>query len=237
MNETDRQALEQILNANGYTVAVAPLGGLADGPDSLCYAFSGRPPQILVVDLTAPATVRAGTLPLRHIQRIQKETWGEDSDTLPLIAFLSEAHLTQRDWLAFVDDFLVCSPTPDELLARIRLLMFRRQHVENSGIITLHDLTLDMVSCRATDAASQPLPLTPREFDLLRFLLTHRGKLFSRERLLDLVWGIDYEGGARTVDIHIRRLRAKLPPRAATCLETRRGVGYGFLPNGASGES
>jgi two-component system alkaline phosphatase synthesis response regulator PhoP len=72
------------------------------------------------------------------------------------------------------------------------------------------------------------LPLTPREYELLQFLLTHRGRLFSRERLLDLVWGVDFEGGARTVDIHIRSLRAKLPPDAARLLTTQRGIGYGF---------
>ena len=72
------------------------------------------------------------------------------------------------------------------------------------------------------------LPLTPREFDLLRFLSLHRGKFFARDRLLDMVWGVDFEGGERTVDIHIRRLRAKMPPESAGLLETRRGIGYGL---------
>ena len=58
--------------------------------------------------------------------------------------------------------------------------------------------------------------------------MTHRGKFFARDRLLDLVWGLDFEGGERTVDIHIRRIRAKLPPLATEMLITRRGVGYGF---------
>ncbi|HLY64319.1 MAG TPA: helix-turn-helix domain-containing protein [Chloroflexota bacterium] len=56
----------------------------------------------------------------------------------------------------------------------------------------------------------------------------HRGKLFPRDRLLDMVWGLDFEGSGRTVDIHIRRLRAKLPPKTAALLETHRGIGYGF---------
>jgi DNA-binding response OmpR family regulator len=72
-----------------------------------------------------------------------------------------------------------------------------------------------------------PCPL-PREYDPLAFLVTHRGKFFGRDRLLDLVWGIHFEGGERTVDIHIRRLRAKLPPQTADRLQTRCGTGYGF---------
>ena len=72
------------------------------------------------------------------------------------------------------------------------------------------------------------LPRTPREYELLRFLALHRGKFFARDRLLDLVWGVGFEGGERTVDIHVRRLRAKMPPLAAALLETRRGLGYGL---------
>jgi DNA-binding response OmpR family regulator len=81
---------------------------------------------------------------------------------------------------------------------------------------------------RALDNTLRPLPLTPREYDPLAFLVTHRGKFFGRDRLLDLVWGIHFEGGERTVDIHIRRLRAKLPPQTADRLQTRCGTGYGF---------
>ena len=89
-------------------------------------------------------------------------------------------------------------------------------------------MTLELSAGCARDAAGLLLPLTPREYELLRFLALHRGKFFARDRLLDLVWGVGFEGGERTVDIHIRRLRAKMPPLAAALLETRRGLGYGL---------
>ena len=88
------------------------------------------------------------------------------------------------------------------------------------------DLTPDLGCVRDTE--SRLLPLTPREYDLLRFLSLYRGKFFARDRLLDMVWGVDFEGGERTVDIHVRRLRAKMPSQAAHLLETRRGIGYGL---------
>ena len=107
--------------------------------------------------------------------------------------------------------------------------MFRRQQVEGNGALRFLDVVLETGAAAAFTVSGRKIPLTPREYDLLCFLLTHRGRLFSRERLLEMVWGIDYEGGARTVDIHILRLRAKLPPEAAARLENRRRVGYGFV--------
>jgi DNA-binding response OmpR family regulator len=235
--QRDRLALLRILNDSGFTAAAAALGGLADGAAMLCHAFGGRPPHVLVMDMTSPATMAAGMLPLRHLQRIQREGWGEETPPLPCVALIAAAHLGQRDLPLYVDDFLLPPHAPDELVARVRLLLFRRQHIESANTVRFHDLTLDLAGGRAFTRDGNAVPLTPREYDLLRFLLTHRGKLFSRERLLALVWGVEYDGGARTVDIHVRRLRTKLPLEAAARLENRRGVGYGFtaapLPSAA----
>jgi DNA-binding response OmpR family regulator len=223
----DEVALLRLLTDNGLTVKVAPLGGIADGAETLCYAFDGRPPQLLVADLSAPRTVITGVLPLRHIRRIQQEPWGETADPLPLIALLAPAHLNTREWHPFVDDFLLPPHSPEELATRLRYLLFRRQKIEERDALRFEGVTLRLNEHRAV-VGTEPIPLTPREYELLRFLLTHRGRFFSRERLLDFVWGVDYDGGQRTVDIHIRRLRAKLPPDAAAFLENSRGVGYGF---------
>jgi DNA-binding response OmpR family regulator len=134
-----------------------------------------------------------------------------------------------RDLPAFLDDFLAPPYDPVEALARLRLLLFRRRHVEGGDQVRYHDLTLDLATGRAYAAGStQEIALTPREWELLRFLVTNQGRRYGRERLVDLVWGVHYEGGPRTVDIHIRRLRAKLPPEAGQRLETLRGIGYGF---------
>ena len=144
------------------------------------------------------------------------------------LALLSPAHLEQREWLAYTDDFLLPTHTPHEALARIAQLAFRHRQIPSDNLITFADVTLDMDGKRALDARSQPLPLKPREYDLLEFLIVHRGKFFSRDRLLDFVWGVEFDGFERTVDIHVSRLRSKLPPDAASRLETRRGMGYGF---------
>lgn len=138
----------------------------------------------------------------------------------------------QRGWQAFVADFALPPYGVNELLTRIQMLFFRRQQGGRSSESVFEDIILDLPRRRALRKDGKEIPLTTREYDLLQFLLTHRGKLFGRERILDLVWGVNYEGGTRTVDIHIRRLRAKLPARTSALLESRRGVGYGFLVDG-----
>lgn len=229
LGPADQAALLRLLTDSGMHALAAPLGGLAEGVDTLCYAFGGRPPHLLVVDLTAPGSVAAGTLPLRHIQRIQRDTWTNKAELLPLIALLAPGHLQHTDLSAYMDDFLLPPHAPDELIYRIRLLMFRRQQIEGNGVLRFQDVVLQTGAACALTTGGAKIPLTPREYDLLCFLLTHRGRLFSRERLLEMVWGTEYDGGSRTVDIHIRRLRAKLPPGTADRLENRRHVGYGFL--------
>ena len=90
-------------------------------------------------------------------------------------------------------------------------------------------IRLSLAAGRAYSLDGRALPLTPREYELLRFLAEHRGRSFTREQLLLWVWGSGYDGGERTVDIHIRRLRTKLPAETAERLETRRGTGYRLL--------
>ena len=218
--------LPPALKEKGYAVALSPLDGTAsETVDFLLSAFSGRPPDILIIDLATTPVL----LPLPHLRRLLRSAWGDDLPPIPALALLTPQHLRLPDWLAHLDDFLLPPHAPQETLARIALLLFRKRHIQTGHTLAFADITLDLASRRAFDSERRSLPLTPREYDLLKFLLTHRGKIFARERLLDLVWGIDYEGGERTVDIHIRRLRAKLPPAAAELLETQRGAGYGFL--------
>ena len=215
--------------AQGYQAArirLDTLEGIDTAATILGDTFKGQPPTLILLDLSSVSDV---LLPLRHLQRLLRQVWGEDGGSLPIIALLAQSHLMQRGWQAFVADFALAPYGTNELLTRIQMLFFRRQQSDGSLQTVFEDVVLDFSSRRAVTQKGQSIPLTPREYDLLQFLLTHRGKLFGRERLLDLVWGVNYEGGTRTVDIHIRRLRAKLPPLSAALLETRRGVGYGFL--------
>lgn len=214
------------LQTAGYDVARSAMEDREmGGADALCRAFAGRPPDVLLADLSAAPDC----LPLRHVRRLLRQAWGDDFIAPPTLALLRPQHLGQPDWPALADDFLIPPYAPDETLARVSLLLFRRRHVRDDDTLRFADVVIDLATSLARDAGSDAvLPLTPREFDLLRFLVTHRGKFFARDRLLDLVWGVHFEGGERTVDIHVRRLRAKLPPQTASLLETRRGVGYGL---------
>lgn len=216
--------LAAALTAAGYVVRRTALDGGPEALDQLCLAFAGRPPDILLADLS----LAADCLPLRHAGRLLQSAWGDDLPLPSRLALLTPRHLTLPDWTAYADDFLLPPYAPAEALARLALLSFRRRHSAGGDTLTVADVVLDLAGGCARDAAGQMLPLTPREFELLRFLSRHRGKFFARDRLLDMVWGVNFEGGERTVDIHIRRLRAKIPPQSADLLETRRGIGYGL---------
>jgi DNA-binding response OmpR family regulator len=186
--------------------------------------FGGRPPDILLADLCAATDC----LPVQHVRRLLGRIWGDDVPLPLIVALFQPRHLDLPDWRAHVDDFLLPPHAPEEILARISLLLFRRRRILAGNTIELPGVTIYLDSGQVCGASGVVVPVTPREFDLLKFLATHRGRLFSRRRLVDLVWGVDFEGGERTVDIHVRRLRAKLPAETAALLETRRSVGYGI---------
>jgi DNA-binding response OmpR family regulator len=121
------------------------------------------------------------------------------------------------------DDFIVAPYFPAELYARIRALEWRASEFTNDERLKIGALVIDRAAHDVfLDGAR--VPLTAKEFALLVFLCNQRGKVFSRQTLLARVWGARYEGGPRTVDIHVRRLRAKLGE--ALPLETLRGAGY-----------
>ncbi|WP_040158619.1 winged helix-turn-helix transcriptional regulator [Nigerium massiliense] len=117
---------------------------------------------------------------------------------------------------------------PIELSARLRLLLAGAQ---GDGVTTAGGITIDEGAYHATLQGS-PLDLTYTEFELLKYLVQHPGRVFSREQLLADVWGYDYYGGTRTVDVHVRRLRAKLGPEYESLIGTVRNVGYRFSPQG-----
>ena len=124
-----------------------------------------------------------------------------------------------------VADELVYPGAPATEL-RLRLAMLRRRAGAGDGtVIRLGVLAIDSDTYRVT-VAGRPLDLTFKEFELLRFLAQHPGRVFTRPSLLREVWGYDFYGGTRTVDVHVRRLRAKLGPEHEHLIETVRSVGY-----------
>jgi DNA-binding response OmpR family regulator len=125
------------------------------------------------------------------------------------------------------DDFCLSPFHPKELEARLRHLLFRSGRAGAPEIASYGDLVLNFETYQAL-ISGRPLDLTYMEYELLKFFTTHPGKVFTREQLLSRVWGYEYYGGARTVDVHVRRLRAKLGEEHANLIQTVRSVGYRF---------
>lgn len=144
----------------------------------------------------------------------------------PLFLIVSEAGLAgiNGDWGA--EDFILDTAGPAELDARIRLVIAKLHADDSLGKIQTSGLVIDESSYSAK-LHNSPMDLTFKEFELLKFLAQHPGRVFTRDQLLSEVWGYDYFGGTRTVDVHIRRLRAKLGDLEGL-ISTVRNVGYRF---------
>jgi len=146
--------------------------------------------------------------------------------TVPIMLILTEGGLTavSADW--GVDDVILEGAGPAEADARVRLALGRHSQQQSSSKIQASGVVIDEASYSAK-VHGRPLDLTFKEFELLRFLATHPSRVFTREQLLSEVWGYDYFGGTRTVDVHVRRLRAKLGD-LESLIGTVRNVGYRF---------
>ncbi|HEX5741134.1 MAG TPA: response regulator transcription factor [Pilimelia sp.] len=151
---------------------------------------------------------------------------------VPLLVVLGDAGLAavRADW--GVDDVLLAGATPAEVEARLRLAAGRlaadAEGDHGDTAVRAGELSIDPRTYAAR-LRGRPLDLTYKEFELLRFLAQHPGRVFSRDQLLREVWGYDYYGGTRTVDVHVRRLRAKLGPEYESMIGTVRQVGYKFV--------
>jgi len=153
---------------------------------------------------------------------------GTTGTSVPVVAVVNEGGLVaiNVDW--GLDDILLPGTGPAEVDARLRLLVGRRvgtANQENLGKITLGELVIDEGTYTAR-LRGRPLDLTYKEFELLKYLAQHAGRVFTRAQLLQEVWGYDFFGGTRTVDVHVRRLRAKLGSEHESLIGTVRNVGY-----------
>ena len=144
---------------------------------------------------------------------------------IPVLIAVTLARLPALDFSAGFDDFVLQPLVPAELYARLRQLDWRTAAFGSDERIKLDDLVIDIAGHEAR-LGGRRLQLTHQEFELLRFLAQHRGRAFTRDQLLERVWGYRYAGGTRTVDIHVRRVRAKLGPVTGGMIETVRNHGY-----------
>lgn len=171
-------------------------------------------PDVLIVD--AAENAGQGFAVLRALQDRRTPT--------PVVVVVERADLERFSWEEVADDLLF--PGASEAEIRVRLAMLRRRAgTGDTRTVRLGALTLDTDSYRVT-VQGRALDLTYKEFELLRYLAERPGRVLTRPALLREVWGYDFYGGTRTVDVHIRRLRAKLGPEFEHLIETVRGVGY-----------
>jgi two-component system alkaline phosphatase synthesis response regulator PhoP len=148
-------------------------------------------------------------------------------EATPVIVIANPEQLEAFEPIRDADDFHRKGAPAEELVARVRRVLWKRHRVDARNLLKVGDLVMDLGNY-TVQIAGRTVDLTYKEYELLRFLATNRERVYSRETLLSKVWGYDFYGGARTVDVHIRRLRSKIEDRTHTFIETVRNVGYRF---------
>lgn len=213
-----REVINRYLEREGFKVTQA-----ADG-DAALAQFKAHNPDLIVLDLMLPKTDG-----LEVFRRIRADK------AIPIIMLTAKGEETDRivGLELGADDYIVKPFSPRELVARVKTVLRRINPIEPLAKaerpVVRGDLRIDPRE-RTVTLADKPLELTSKEFDLLWFLATHPGQVFTRVQLLDRVWGYEFYGDASTVTVHVRRLREKIEPdpSAPRFVSTVWGVGYKF---------
>jgi len=194
---------------------------ISSGTQALA-AIASKPPDLLILDLMLP-----GVDGLEICRSVRSTT---ATRTIPVIMLTARAEESERiaGLEIGADDYIAKPFSPNELVARVRALLRRAEfHPVSSGPITYGEIAVDPER-HTVLLNGQSVTLTAKEFLLLCYLLDHRGRVLSRDLLLTDVWGYRYTGGTRTVDVHVRRLREKLPS-LGNALVTVKQFGYKLL--------
>jgi DNA-binding response OmpR family regulator len=212
--------------AGETAAAVAELGltprravSNGDGRPRLQDGGSERLPEVVIVIAAAGEPV-----PATLCERLRAD---EGFATVPLLLAVDEQHLSGAPDTTSTHELIVRPYTPLELAARIKRARAAQGKLDGEEVLHAGTLTVNLATYQVM-IEGEPVDFTYMEYELLKFLITHPRRVFSREALLSAVWGYDYYGGARTVDVHIRRLRAKLGQEHGARIKTVRGVGYRF---------
>jgi two-component system alkaline phosphatase synthesis response regulator PhoP len=187
--------------------------------DEAIEQIAGQSPGVMLLDIDG---VTFGSEAWELAQRIRQEM------NIPLIALVSGEKLNGLD--SSIDDFVVKPCEPNEVTVRIKRILRQKGGIDGEDIIKCGDLVIDLAKYEVS-LGNKLILLTFREYQLLKFLASNKGKVFTREALLNKVWGWDYYGGDRTVDVHIRRLRSKIEDPTHTFIETVRNIGYRLREN------
>ena len=210
--ELTRLSLE--LTRKGFACSIIPYG------NGFVNEITAHRPNLVIVEVD---DYSANT----EIQELMHSMKHENS--LPLMVLVAEETLDSIDGhLEVADDFLTSPYDYRELVLRMkRLLNCRTESVDSGELIKCDGLVIDIAKCEVT-VEGKVIELTFKEYELLKFLASNRGRVYTREALLNRVWGYDYYGGDRTVDVHVRRLRSKIEDSKHTFIETVRNIGYRF---------
>jgi DNA-binding response OmpR family regulator len=212
--------IKNALNAGNFNIQIP------DSPEKFAAGLKGV--RLVVLHIAAKNTA--------DIASIKNELKSKGKTDIAKIALLdfSCADLLFENGIKF-DDFCFISNIRKELAIRVKAVLIRRGIYPPVNAIIVNGLVLnpDKYELTVNDA---PIELTFKEFELLKLLLKNRDRVFTRKKLLSLVWEYDFYGGSRTVDVHIRRLRSKIPPPYSLMLKTIRNVGYMFSPGNSSSD-
>jgi DNA-binding response OmpR family regulator len=207
--------LRSEITRNGFACSLVPHGnGLAEE------IISHRPDLVLIEMGRHLASAEI----LEFIQGMK------EAGQFPIMALLPGEMLDSVDGHLDIDDFVTSPYNGRELVLRAKRLLSQARNIDGGELIKCDGLVMDLATCEVT-VDSRAVELTFKEYELLKFLASHRGRVFTREVLLNKVWGYDYYGGDRTVDVHVRRLRSKIEDSKHTFIETVRNIGYRFKKN------
>jgi DNA-binding response OmpR family regulator len=180
--------------------------------------IAGQSPELLLLDANE-ATIGSEVWELAQRTRQERQ--------IPIIALLPREKLNGLGSSTSIDDFVVKPWEATEVITRIKRILRQKESIDSEDITRCGDLVIDSAKCEVL-LGGKPIILTFKEYQLLKFLANNKGKVFTREALLNKVWGWDYYGGDRTVDVHIRRLRSKIEDINHSFIETIRNIGYKF---------
>jgi two-component system alkaline phosphatase synthesis response regulator PhoP len=219
--ENIRELLAYNLGKNGFEVLLAH-----DGISALAIVKASMP-DLVILDVMMPGLDGYGVL--SQIRSFRETT------RIPVIMLTAKGADTDKVFGLEMgaDDYISKPFSVSELIARVRALLRRVVSNRASGLQQYGSIGIDKRAHKAMLAGSE-LVLTLKEFDLLAYLAENAGLAFTREKLMEEIWGLGYYGDMRTVDVHITHLRGKLGSEAGNMIETVRGVGYRFKPEDES---
>ena len=214
-NVNGTEELDSGLRQMGYRCLTA------DSADMVVDIVKREVIDVLLVDANGLSASAWYNLKTEQVPKIKEAVH------LPVIALLPSGTLDSIDSAFQIDDFIVRPFNLSELAARIKRTTSRANGAGSQDTTRCRDLVIDTAKCEVT-INDRPVALTFKEYELLKFLMRHKNKVFTRDALLNEVWGYDYYGGDRTVDVHVRRLRSKIEDSTHTFIETVRNIGYKF---------